>query len=285
MLINISGSVSDINFDFPKPLEMYVGGNIIDSTAIIQNLHPTDTSVISAGGEILDHSNYVILTLPSGETPDFNALDQFTDTYLNAFTLLPAENTFGIVAIPNPNLIPALANLETRFDYLPATGSLLFKGVLSLAAEQALLHMRTPFLDASSIKQLYAQSLPEANNPLGGYLISGPGNLEMSAASMDLGNSVGIISEGFNIEPVLAPYTPRGADIDISVAGDLTMLSSAIDSEYGGDINITAGGAIDLGSSLVPATGNVGHRQFVAGQHQRDRGRGHQCGWLAHRGL
>ena len=102
VLVNISGSVSDINFDFPKPLQMYVGGNIIDSTAIIQNLHPTDTSVISAGGEILNHSDYVILTLPSGETPDFNALDQFTDTYLNAFTLLPAENTLASWPFPIP---------------------------------------------------------------------------------------------------------------------------------------------------------------------------------------
>ena len=87
---------------------MYVTGNIIDSSAAIENLHPTDNTIISAGGEILDHSSYVILTLPPGETPNFNALDAVEDPYLNAITHLPVPSQTGVPTIPNPNYNHAL---------------------------------------------------------------------------------------------------------------------------------------------------------------------------------
>lgn len=256
--INISGSVSDIALDIPKPLEMHVTGNIVDSSATIQNLHPTDTSVISAGGEILDHSDYVILTLPVGEAPNFSALDQVAYPFLNAFTLAPAPNNNGILTLPNPNYNPVLNGQDGSFKYFPASGSLVYYGVMSPAVEQALLSMTTRFLTAASIEQIYSQSQPDATQPLPGYLIAGPGTLRINAASMNLGNSVGVISQGFNNDAALAPYTPRGANIDISLSGDLTMLSSSISSQYGGEINVVSGGAIDLGSALVPATGYVG---------------------------
>ena len=72
VLINISGSVSDLNLYSPKAVQMFVAGNIIDSSVSTLNLHPTDTTIISAGGEILDHSDYVIVKLPAGEKPDIH---------------------------------------------------------------------------------------------------------------------------------------------------------------------------------------------------------------------
>jgi filamentous hemagglutinin family protein len=254
VLINITGSVSDFSLESPKPVEMYVTGNIIDSSAVIKNLSPSDISVISAGGQILDHSDYVILNLPSGETPNFNALDQVADLDINAITLQPTQNTVGIPTIPNPNLNPTLENQQNQFSYDASTGSLKYQGFMSLAVEQALLSMKTPFLNAATIEQVYAQSQLEAPQPLPGYTIAGPGTLQINAASMDLGNGGGVVSQGIDGHTALAPYTASGANIDISVSGNLSMLASTIESEYGGDINITCGGTIDVGSALVPST-------------------------------
>jgi hypothetical protein len=245
VLINISGSVSDFSLFSPKPVEMYVTGNLIDSSATIENLRPTDTTLISVGGEILDHANYVIVTLPAGETPDFTSLDQVSAPYL--------VGPFNFI-IPNPNLIPALASVSTLFNYDPTTGNIRYEGVMPAAVEAALLSMKIPFLDAATIQTIYTQSQNESTQADGAYQVAGPGIFRINAASMDLGNGGGILSLGIASDPGLAPYTARGANIDISVAGNLTMLGSAVESEYGGDINITSGGMMDIGSPLVPST-------------------------------
>jgi filamentous hemagglutinin family protein len=254
VLINISGSVSDFTLVSPKPVEMYVAGNIIDSSAAIENLHPTDTTIISAGGEILDHSSYVILTLPPGETPNFNALDAVEDPYLNAITLVPTLSSYGVPTIPNPNYNPIFNNISFAYD--AASRSLLYEGIMSQSLEAALLQMTTPFLNAAAIQQVYTQSQQEATRLLGSYSVAGPGTFQVNAASIDLGNGGGLVSVGIDGYAALAPYTARGADLDISVSGNLSMLSSTIESEYGGAINLSSGGAIDVGSALVPSFSN-----------------------------
>jgi filamentous hemagglutinin family protein len=243
VFINISGSVSDFTLYSPKAVEMYVAGNLIDSSAEMVNLRPTDTSIISVGGEILDHSSYVIVNLPSGETPNFNALDQVSE---------PSITTPAGLSLPNPNLIPALNGAQSQFLYDPSTGSLKYSGIMPLSVEQALLSMTPSFLDAATIKSIYAQSQLEATVPLLGFTVAGPGTLRINAASMDLGNSEGVVSQGISGYPALAPYTARGADIDITLGGNLTMLASTIESSYGGNINIACGGKVDVGSLLVP---------------------------------
>ncbi|MGA2557038.1 MAG: hypothetical protein ABSG04_12275, partial [Verrucomicrobiota bacterium] len=241
--IKISGSVSDFTLYSPKAVEMYVTGNITDSSAFIQNLRPTDTTIISAGGEILDHSDYVFLTLPSGETPNFAALDQVAE---------PSIPGPALTTLPNPNLNPTLYDQQLRFSYDPASGGLKYAGKMSLAVEQALESIH--FLDNSTLETIYAQSQLEAGSSIPGYNVSGPGTFRINAASMDLGNGGGVASLGIADNPALAPYTARGADLDISVSGNLSMLASTIQSQYGGDINITCGGTIDVGSVLVPST-------------------------------
>jgi filamentous hemagglutinin family protein len=243
--INISGSVSDFSLVSSKLVDMNVGGNLVDSSATIQNLHPTDTSIISVGGEILDHSSFVILTLPANETPNFNALDQVSEPFITG----P-----GGIAIPNPNLIGALTDVQTLFSYDPASGTLKYEGKMSSAEETALLSLSTPFLDAATIQAIYTQSQNEATSADAGYKIAGPGILQIKASSIDLGNGGGIVSQGIAAGTGLVPFTARGADIDISVSGNFSMLASGIESEYGGDINIACGGSMDVGSVLVPST-------------------------------
>jgi filamentous hemagglutinin family protein len=258
VLINISGSVSDFTLYSPKPVQMYAARNIIDSSAVIENLRPTDTTTISAGGEILNHSSFVILTLPAGETPDFSALDAIQDPYLNAITLVPVNSQYGVPTIPNPNYNPALNGITVNYD--ATTRTLVYEGIMSQAQETALLNMTVPFLNAATIEEIFTQSQVENNSALGGYKVAGPGTFQVNAAAIDLGNSQGLVSigigtsarSGFADFAALAPYTACGAALDVSVSGNLSMLSSSIESMYGGAVNIRCGGEIDVGSALAP---------------------------------
>jgi len=256
--ITISGSVNDVTVYSPKTLKMYVADNIIDSSVVIKNLLPTDTSVISAGGEIFEPSPYVILALPGGETPNFAALAAVADPYVDAVTFAPTTQQNGLLSIPNPNLIPALQGLNLDFTYDPASRSLVFLNVMSPAAESALLGMRTPFLSANTIQQVYQESQSDMSAAGNIYSVTGPGTLKIIASSLNLGNSVGVLSLGPTC-PAQVPTTVRGADIDISLSGDLSMLSSSIASEYGGTINITCGGAIEVGSPAVPPNSSISY--------------------------
>ena len=245
-LINISGAVSDFTLYSPKPVEMNAANNIIDSGATIENFFPTNTSIVSAGGEILDHSPFVIVTLPSGQTPDFDALDAVSEPTIES----------GTNTIANPNLIPALVNQQNQFVYDATTGNLLYEGTMSSAAEQAFLAMTTPFVPATNIEQIYTQSQSSSTGTASGYNVAGPGTFRINAASLDLGDSGGVVSLGIAGYPALAPYTSRGADIDISLGGNLNLLASAIESQFGGNINVTSGGSVNVGSTLVPSFGN-----------------------------
>jgi hypothetical protein len=159
--------------------------------------------------------------------------------------------------LDNPNVIPILEYQENYFSYDPATGGLRYNGVMSSAVENALLAMAVPFLPATVIQQIYAQSQSESLSSLQGYDVAGPGTFRINAGSIDLGNSGGVVSlgiagNGTSSYQALAPYTARGADIDITTSGNLSMVASTIESAYGGNINITCGGTIDVGSVLVP---------------------------------
>jgi hypothetical protein len=266
VMINISGSISDLTLFSPKPVEMYAAVNINNTSANIVNLNPSDTTSISAGGEIFNQDDNVILNLPAGEQPDFAALAQYEDQYLNPFTGLPSSQQVGPVSVRNPtfnsSFITAGGTVGSVFKYDPATGQVSYTGnsAISSATEQALLAMPTPFLPAAIIEEFYTLSQAELGKTLTGYQVAGPGTFKVSASSIDLGTSDGLISLGIgsattdNGYALLAPYTTRGADLDVTTSGNLSMLASSITSEYGGAINLTAGGAIEVGSPVIPQT-------------------------------
>jgi len=110
------------------------------------------------------------------------------------------------------------------------------------------------------IQDLYQVSL-SAVKPAPGIQIGGPGQLSITAASIELGDSPGILSwgigDGSQIDggvnySSLVPYTHSGAAVNVRVLGDLSMLTSRIASIYGGNVTVdsTAGG-IDLGSQNI----------------------------------
>jgi hypothetical protein len=110
--------------------------------------------------------------------------------------------------------------------------------------------MTYTFSAASAISGLLAQSQNATThtdiNP--GLQIGGPGQFNVSAGSMDLGYSQGIISYGFegnaSLEGVSGALASGGAAVNVQVAGDINMITSSIASIDGGNVTVNAGGQI-----------------------------------------
>jgi filamentous hemagglutinin family protein len=246
VLINISGSVNNMTLDSSKPVQMNVAGDIVNSSASILNLRPTDVTTISAGGQIIQHDNFVVVNqLQPGQAPNFDALDQVATPVI--------VDPFG-QSIPNPNLNPLLLNIENSFNYNPATRSMLYLGSLSVAQENALLAIH--FLDKADLDYIQQQSLTESTASGLTYAVAGPGTLRVRAASISLGNEGGIVSQGLGGQAGLVPVTQRGADLDISASGNIEMAAASVQSQYGGAINIRSGGTIDVGSPILASIVN-----------------------------
>jgi hypothetical protein len=240
VMINVSGSLENLALDSPKAAQISVAGNIVDCSANIQNLHSIDITSITAGGQIIDQNNFVAAQLQPGQKPNFSALNTVSQQ-----TILGPD---GLTLIPNPNYNGLLNDLQNYITYNARTGTLLYLGAMTVVQENALLGIH--FLDKTDLDYIQQQSQNEGPSGLD-YTVSGPGTFRIKAASLSLGNEGGIISEGFGASSQLASVTPKGADIDITVAGDLNMVASSIESEYGGAINIMSGGSVDVGSPVL----------------------------------
>lgn len=184
------------------------------------------------------------------------------------------------------------------FVYNPTTGLLGFNGVMSQNTLSSLTGPLTvlrldayglPVLDAnrhfvtdpvtwadtSKITALFNDSQSVSSTAELGYRLGGPGQFNITAGSISLGNSYGILScgvedtmGGFNRYVNLAPYTPSGATVNVTVTGNLDMFSSTIAALGGGDVNVTSiGGNLNLGSgALGVSSGNqVGFGVFTTG--------------------
>ncbi len=131
------------------------------------------------------------------------------------------------------------------------------------------------WVDPSKLNNL-AQASAGAPSPFVGqigYRLGGPGEFDINATSIDLGNTYGILScgvedveAGYSRYANLASITPSGATVNVTVTADqtgtvvvdgntidphasLAMLTSTIAAIGGGDVNVTStGGSMDLGS-------------------------------------
>jgi hypothetical protein len=103
-----------------------------------------------------------------------------------------------------------------------------------------------------------------------GYFLGGGGQFNVTAHNIDLGTTLGIVSQGVSSYTATVPdsdgnpvtiypltkYFTRGADINVTVSGNLDMFSTSISSVNGGNISIIAGGYVKAGSDVfsVPST-------------------------------
>jgi len=161
-----------------------------------------------------------------------------------------------------PFVLNALTGPLKIIQVNPGTGlPVLVHGQTSLGQDPTKFYFATTtvtFAPASVIQTLFAESqnsAPRGNAAPPGFEIGGPGQFDISAASMDLGSSEGILSWGFGAGAGaprdysdLAGITPfeQGASLNVTVAGDLNMLSSTIASVFGGNVTVNTGGKVEL---------------------------------------
>jgi filamentous hemagglutinin family protein len=150
------------------------------------------------------------------------------------------------------------------------------------------------WISPSVLETLATDSQIDPNPQVGqlGYRLGGPGNFNVSAASISLGNTYGILScgaydttGGFDRYNNLASITTSGAAVNVTVTADqaatevvdgttiqphasLDMLTSTIATLGGGDVNVTSlDGSMDLGTEeLFNTERQVGFGVFTAGE-------------------
>lgn len=262
--VNVSGDMRDIYLVSAERAEVNVGGDMVDCRFDGQNLHPGDITSITVAGAIQNRSDFTSVTV--GTAPDF-----------------------AVLAVAYPPLSGALSTLASQFYYDASTKTLTFQGRMTTGQLQALLTLTVqvydahgqPVLDAngnpmtkpaqfvsvSALQSLYAASQNVPSDPDSGYRIGGSGSFNVTAAALDLGATAGIVSEGPAENAALARYFLRGADINVSLTGDLDMFSTTISCLNGGNISVLAGGNVNLGSSLF-----IGNDPYARGIFSTDNG-------------
>jgi filamentous hemagglutinin family protein len=279
VVFNLSGNMDDITLVMPKETQITVDGNMYNTSFVGQNLHSTDNTFINVGGSIVNQNVYSFATISGGLSVPPPLFPGEASDYL---TLL--EN--AVVPGSNPGSTSAGALFPSlSLFYLSGTKQLGYYGTMGQAIEQLLLGTLQEktytasgqvVLDShgnyvtqsatlgdgspaeraavtAAIEALYAasQNAASASSAPLGFQIGGPGQFNITAQSLNLGVAQGIISQGAFRNPALAALG-GGADINLTLQGDLDLFSSQISSYAGGAINISAGGTIDAGLGQLP---------------------------------
>ncbi len=280
-----------------KATHINVGGDMSGCGFHGQNLHAGDITSIDVTGQIINPGSFNYVNLDQG-IQNLPLTDLPPGTINNWQTILtlavdPARvASLKIPAGVDPSQYAGYISqvllfgnsLQSSFAYNPTTKNLTFVGPMSQtilnALSQPLQVVRFgpngyPLVDAtghfvmdtinwvapSAIQNLYiaSQGAPVLGNSSGGYVVGGPGEFDISASSLSLGNAYGILSLGNGKllgkdYSYLTPYlqTQPGATINVTLSGNLEMPSSTIAALGGGDVNVVStGGAMDLGSQYL----------------------------------
>ncbi|MFN0067572.1 MAG: hypothetical protein ACKVYV_08040, partial [Limisphaerales bacterium] len=245
--LDISGDLRGVLVGSSKRAEIHVGGDMVNGRFDGQNLRPGDVTRLHVAGDIVNRNEFTSVT--GVAEPDFSPFE------------------LGLIY---PPLTGSLAGLETRFAYDRATGRLTFQGRMTGDELGLLLSTPVRVFDANGLpvllpngepltrsvqilppevaNRLYADSQDIPLNPDTGYRLGGGGAFDLRAGSLDLGATAGIVSQGPRANRALAQIFTRGADISLTLDGDLGLFSTRIASQNGGDISIFAGGDVAVGS-------------------------------------
>ena len=260
--LNLSSDMIGIYLVSAESAQVNVGGNLINCRLDAQNLHSGDVTAINVAGSSQNRSEFTSVALSSA--PDFNAL-----------------------AGAYPPLTGDVANLINLFNYDASSKTVTFQGRMTTDQYQSLLNLQVQkydtygqpvfdsshnpvtvpaqFISASVLQSLFNASQNIPSDPDSGFRVGGGGTFEVRAASLDLGATGGIVSEGPAENAALVNYFTHGADIHVQLGGDLTMFSTAIAGLNGGNISVTAGGVLNLGSTFFSANDDVARGIFSTG--------------------
>ena len=248
--LNISGDMTGIYLVSAEQAQVNVGGDMINCRFDGQNLHCGRCHFHQRRRS--DSKSQRVHRCPLNAEPNFTAL-----------------------ASAYPPLIGDVENLANLFYYDSATRTLTFQGRMTGDQYQALLNLtvqkydangqpvldssRNPvtipaqFISPSVLLSLFNASQIFPSDPNSGFRLGGGGLFNITAGSLDLGATAGLVSEGPAENAALANYFTRGADINVDLAGDLNMFSTTISCVNGGNISVAAGGSINLGSTYFTA--------------------------------
>ena len=251
--LDIAGDLTGVLLGVPKRAEIKVGGDLVNSRFDGQNLHANDVTSLHVAGDIINRNEFT--SVPSTAKPDFSVFE------------------LGLIF---PPLTGALAGLESRFAYNAASKTLTFQG--RMTGDELQLLLNTPVVESDAngqpvflpngeprtrlvqtlspevANQLYAASQDVPLNSDTGYRLGGGGTFDIRARDLDLGATVGIVSQGPRGNAALARYFTEGADIEVRLDGDLEMFSTKIASLNGGDITVVADGSVNVGSRTFTAS-------------------------------
>jgi filamentous hemagglutinin family protein len=251
VVLNINGSIDDISLQIPKETLINVGGNAVNFYFTGQNLLPGDTSRLTVTGDIIDQTDTSSVTVPTAPNlsifdPDVTgnpliplsgALSYNAATHQLTFTGRMTADELTFLLNPTVVVVDQYGHIVYGADGLPETQPVTFES-------------------ASIINQLYNESLqvPSFSVTGGGILFGGPGNFIVSANNMNLGVTEGIRTVLGALNPDLGLLYSQGANLQLTLQGNLEMTSSQIASFNGGSIAINAGGNVDLGVEAEQST-------------------------------
>ena len=257
--LNISGDMDNILFTASEAAQINVGGNMNNSRFAGQNLHGTDVTSIHVAGDILNRNDFTSVTLASA--PDFGLLGQaypYSDFYATLTSLLhydPATKALTFQGRMTSEQLAALTSLTIQL--VDATGAPLVDG--SGNPITSTVHL----LDSATATALYNATQDIPFSPSTGYYVGGGGSFNLTARNLDLGATAGIQSVGPLNNPALANYFNHGANINVTLTGNLDMFSTTICSLNGGNINVAAGGSVNVGSSTFSGSDQVARGIFT----------------------
>ncbi len=291
VMLNISGNMENFTLFASKKTWIKVDGDMLNCNFSGENLHAGDKTIIDVAGQIFDHGVFTFVPLkdPPTALQYSAAIPQWASIFYLALDpsvtaadlVIPPDETAAQFAqgVNGKKLFPG-GSPNPGFVYDSATQSLGFAGqmrsdVLAKLDTKFLTvlvydssgnpvvegdHLKTQkisWVDPLIIEQLSNQSQDASTAGIvqSGYRIGGPGEFDIHAGSISLGNAVGIFScgvsdaeEGAGRYNNLVSITPKGATLNIKVDGDIDILTSTIAGLGGGNVNVTSGGSMNLGS-------------------------------------
>jgi filamentous hemagglutinin family protein len=255
VLLDVSGDINSFGLTVPTFAQINVVGDTYNFGFLGQNLSPSQTTSINVGQTAKQIMELAGL-LNSATDSSLRVGGSITyrgDLTSEILSGAISSGAFDAIIVGDPALAGVL-----RYD--ATTGTISFVGVMGSATEQSLLNPTDSNGNAiltgaqltawqTAIAQLYAAS-QSASLGDNGLALSGPGNFNLNANSIDLG-----ISGGISVlapDSALAAISPYGANINVTTVGNLEMTSTKIANEsYLGGINLNVGGTLDVGGEYT----------------------------------
>jgi hypothetical protein len=260
--LSIDGGINSFSLTVPTFANITVHGNTYNFGFQGQNLSPSQTTSIQVDGSITYRGDLTTIDLTAAELADPLPSSLFNDSANTAITdNLRYDATTGTLIFVGVMssadlaflLAPTIIELDKAGNpvtqpLLDANGNPVLDGNGNPETTPVIIPLALDASQKALITQLYTASLTASLGDQG-LALSGPGNFNITAGSIDLGVSGGI--------SVLAPdasleaISPYGANLNITTVGDLTMTSTKIANEsLLGDINLTVGGTLDVGDQF-----------------------------------